>query len=232
MERNAMTSSNLAEELYIESFSAHGAILPAFPRHPITGFIFDCDGTLADSMPQHFEAWREALRSHGASFEFTWDVFYSLAGIGLYDTVLEINKRFRVSLDPLAVGDARRRFFEGRKKLIKPIVPVLRFARALARHYPIAIASGGQKDEVLETLSIVGARGLFPNIVTCDDVARAKPAPDTFLLAAQQMRQPAESCLVLEDSLVGLQAARNAGMKCIYIDPLHFSDRTTQALSE
>jgi HAD superfamily hydrolase (TIGR01509 family) len=226
-----MTPSNLAEELYIQSFSAHGAVIPDFPEHSITGFIFDCDGTLADSMPHHFEAWCDALRSHGAEFEFTWEVFYSLAGIGLHDTVLEINKRFRVSLDPLAVGDARRRFFDGRKKLIKPIQPVLRFARALARHYPIAIASGGQRDEVLETLSIVGADGLFPNIVTCNDVARAKPAPDTFLLAAHKMGQAPESCLVLEDSLVGLQAARNAGMKCIYIDPLHFSGRSTQPLS-
>ena len=193
------------------------------PEGDFEAYIFDCDGTLADSMPVHYTAWSYAFQSHGAKFDFTWDVFYNLAGVGLHDTVRILNERYEDSLDPDDVVAAQMAKLDEEQHKITPIHDVVALARKFAQTHPVAVASGGIQEDVLETLRIIDVLELFPVIVTKQDVERSKPAPDTFLLAAERMNIAPDKCLVFEDSMLGIQAAELAGMQWCFVDPKHYS---------
>ncbi len=194
------------------------------PEGDQAGYIFDCDGTLADSMPLHYRAWSHAYETHGASFTFTWELFYSMAGIGLHDTVQILNQRYGESLDPDAVVDTQMARVEEQHHTLKPILPVTDLARRLSQTHPIAVASGGIRKQVQRSLEIVGIADLFGVVVTQEDVANSKPAPDGFLLAAEQMGVNPVECVVFEDSSLGLEAAERAGMRAVYVDPEVYSE--------
>lgn len=189
------------------------------PNGDFSGYIFDCDGTLADSMPPHYRAWCHAFEKHNAKFDFTWELFYSMAGAGLHDSVRILNQRFSDTLDPEAVVTTQSAYLEEELHRVEPIEPVITLARELARTHPVSVASGGGRHHVHETLKAVGLEGFFSIIVTKDDVIHGKPAPDTFLKAAELMGVPPEKCLVFEDSKLGLKAAEAAGMQWVYIEP-------------
>src|SRR5690606_7488642 len=95
------------------------------PTEQFAGYIFDCDGTLVDSMPLHYRAWVHAFKSHNAKFDFTWDVFYSYAGAGHYDSVEDLNKRFNDTLDPIAVTKTQFAYVDEHEHTIQPIKPVI-----------------------------------------------------------------------------------------------------------
>ncbi|HLV22748.1 MAG TPA: HAD family phosphatase [Polyangiaceae bacterium] len=191
----------------------------SLPPGNFSGFIFDCDGTLADSMPLHFRAWRHALAQAQAPFEFTWELFVSRAGMTQERTVEELNRQFDCALDPVAVAEAQHRRFERDMERIEPIHSVVTFAREVSERHPVAVASGGERQAVLHTLELIGVRALFDTVVVAADVERGKPAPDLFLLAAERIGVPPSRCLVFEDSLLGLQAAHAAGMQCVLLQP-------------
>ncbi len=186
---------------------------PPHDLSPFKGYIFDCDGTLADTMPAHFYAWREALREGGAAFEFTWEIFLSRAGMSMERTVKELSDQFDRALDANFVSQRQRTLFHQLEKDIEPIDEVVQFARKMAKQFPIAVASGSARPSVERTLKGIGAEGLFPIIVTPEDVDNGKPAPDMFLLAAKKMGVSPEKCLVLEDAELGFEGARRAGMQ-------------------
>ncbi len=190
----------------------------SLPEREYSAFIFDCDGTLADSMPLHHEAWLSAFRKHGASFVFSWPLFMSRAGKTLELTVEELNVQFGEQLDPLAVASDQRAEYQARIAGIQPIESVVAFARErAARGFPVSVASGGDAPTVAKTLRAIGVHGLFPIVVTAAEVAHGKPAPDLFLLAAERMAVPPESCLVFEDSALGILAAERAGMGAVLV---------------
>ena len=89
------------------------------------GYIFDCDGTLADSMVVHYEAWRAALAAHGATFDFSWELFSSRAGMTLPSTVRELNIQFGLVFDPEAVTTSQRREYERFLHTVQPIFAVV-----------------------------------------------------------------------------------------------------------
>lgn len=182
------------------------------PLCQFEGFIFDCDGTLADTMPLHHRSWVHALGRSGADFEFGWELFQSRAGMSLEHTVTELNRQFGTTLDPLQVALDQRDYYITRANEVTPIAPVVALARKAAKTKRVSVASGSEHGHVVHTLELIGARAWFEIIVTPADVERGKPAPDMFLLAARRMGVPADRCLVLEDSLLGVEAARLAGM--------------------
>ena len=190
----------------------------ALPEREYSAFIFDCDGTLADSMPLHQVAWVRALRLHGATFEFGWDLFMSRAGKTIELTVSELNAQFGLSLDPELVARAQRAEYDALAVNVQPLHEVVAYARERARAgYPVSVASGGDAPTVRRTLQTIGALDLFPVVVTAEEVAHGKPAPDLFLLAAERMRVPPERCLVFEDSPLGILAAERAGMGAVLV---------------
>jgi len=189
-----------------------------FPEKPYRGYIFDCDGTLADSMPLHLAAWNHALAESGAPLQIDGKAFMSVAGMAFRQTVEYWNEVHATKIDADQVVPLRNAFFETSMHTIRPIEPVTTFARQChERGAAVAVASGGTHDHVLQTLEVIGMGGFFPVVVTAEDVERAKPAPDLFLLAARKLDLPPEDCLVLEDSPLGVQAANACGMDSLLI---------------
>lgn len=187
------------------------------PGRAYGGYIFDCDGTLADSMVVHYQAWLAALSLHGATFEFGWELFTSRAGMTLPRTVSELNLQFGTTLDPEELTRAQRREYARFMADVKPIADVVAFALEAARTYPVSVASGGEREVVVRTLELIGLGQTFPVVVTAEDVTHGKPAPDMFLLAAERMGVPPQDCVVFEDSVLGLEAARRAGMASVLV---------------
>jgi HAD superfamily hydrolase (TIGR01509 family) len=183
------------------------------------GYIFDCDGTLADSMVVHHHAWLAAFAQHGATFEFGWDLFTSRAGMSLPKTVEALNEQFGLRLDPHAVTASQRQAYERLLAGVRPIAPVVELARRVAQVAAVSVASGGERSVVLRTLELIGLAETFSVVVTAEDVLHGKPAPDMFLLAAERMGVPAAECVVLEDSVLGIEAARRAGMAAVLVSP-------------
>jgi HAD superfamily hydrolase (TIGR01509 family) len=189
------------------------------PSHSFGAYIFDCDGTLADSMPLHHAAWKYALERAGATFDFTWEIFSSRGGMPLEDTVMELNRQFECSIDPRLISRLQLEYFDREALNVKPIVEVTCFAREVAGRAPISVASGNRKPQVLEVLDAIGVADLFEIVVTPEDVERGKPHPDMFLLAAKRMGVAPELCLVIEDSPLGVQAAERARMQWCLVGP-------------
>ncbi|MEX0326322.1 MAG: HAD family hydrolase [Puniceicoccaceae bacterium] len=188
------------------------------PEKAYKGYIFDCDGTLADSMPLHLRAWNAGLVAAKAPFHLDGKNFMSVAGMALRQTVEHWNETHTLQIDPDVVIEAKNAYFEEHRGEIGPIEPVADFARAChGAGAAISVASGGTTDDVLFTLRNIGLGELFDIVVTADDVLNAKPAPDLFLLAAEKMGLAPADCLVLEDSLLGIEAARTAGMESVLI---------------
>jgi HAD superfamily hydrolase (TIGR01509 family) len=183
------------------------------------GYIFDCDGTLADSMVVHYQAWQAALALHGARFAFDWELFTSRAGMSLPATVSALNAQFGLDLNPERVAASQRAEYERFLPSVKPIVDVVQLARQVARSRPVSVASGGERRIVERTLDLLDLRQTFSIVVTPEDVQHGKPAPDMFLLAAERMGVPPAECVVFEDAVLGLEAARRAGMASVLVRP-------------
>lgn len=189
------------------------------PSQRYGAYIFDFDGTLVDSMPLHFRAWRHAFKEGGASFEFTWELFLERAGMSLEQTVVELNAQFSNKLDVAYVVAQQRAYHAAHLLEIPPIEEVVSFAKDSAEHAPLAIASGGAAHLIHPVLEYLQLADLFQFIVTPADVKVGKPAPEMFLLCAKRMGVAASSCLVIEDGEMGFAAADAAGMALAKVAP-------------
>jgi beta-phosphoglucomutase family hydrolase len=187
------------------------------PDYPFQAYIFDCDGTLVDSMPLHYIAWVEALEQHNAPFEFTEEVFYAHAGIKEQDVVKILNAQHGTNIDPVSVDELKMEIFRRRIPEVQPVRPVAEFAKSLEGRFPMAVASGSEESTVRGCLEATGLIHLFETIITPKLVKHGKPAPDMFLLAAERMGITPSECLVLEDGNSGLEAAKAAGMQAVFI---------------
>jgi HAD superfamily hydrolase (TIGR01509 family) len=187
------------------------------PKDGFDAVIFDCDGTLVDSMPAHFAAWCDALAIHGAGGIFKEDVFFAMGGRPTRDIVVELNDEYNLRLDPEAVAFAKRESFLKRMNGMALIDEVAAFADSLRGKVPMAIASGGSRMVVEKTLRIVGISDWFDEVVTADDVAEGKPAPDIYLHAARLLGAAPDRCLALDDAPSGILAAQRAGMRVIAV---------------
>jgi HAD superfamily hydrolase (TIGR01509 family) len=187
------------------------------PNHGFDAVIFDCDGTLVDSMPAHFEAWCEALTLFGAGGVFKEDVFFAMGGRPTRDIVVELNDEYDLHLDPEAVALAKREAFLKRLSTLTLIDEIADFAEALRGKLPMAVASGGTRMVVEKTLRVVGISDWFDEVVTAEDVADGKPSPDVFLHAAKLLGVDPSRCLALDDAPAGILAAQRAGMQVIAV---------------
>jgi beta-phosphoglucomutase-like phosphatase (HAD superfamily) len=189
----------------------------SFPPDGFDAVIFDCDGTLVDSMPAHFDAWCDALALHGAGGVFKEDVFFAMGGRPTLDIVVELNDEYNLKLDPGAVALAKREAFLKRLSSVTLIDEVATFAEGLRGKVPMAIATGGTRMVIEKTLKAVGISDWFDEVVTADDVKDGKPAPDIFLRAAKLLGVDPTRCLAVEDAPAGILAAQLAGMQVIAI---------------
>lgn len=188
------------------------------PAGDFAGYIFDLDGTLVDTMPLHYRAWNRAMQHAGLKEELDEDMFYSLGGVPSRRVAQIFADHYGLRVEVDKVFQRKEALFLELRAEMKLIEAVVAIARgAAARGVPASVASGGPRHVVRHTLELMKLDGLFPVVVTPEDVAHGKPAPDLFLLAAKKMRVPAAKCLVFEDAEPGIQAAGAAGMQWVRV---------------
>lgn len=188
------------------------------PAGDFAGYIFDLDGTLVDTMPLHYRAWNRAMQHAGLKEELNEDMFYSLGGVPSRRVAKLFADHYGLAVDVDKVFHQKEALFLELRAEMKLIEAVVAFARrAAAQGMPVSVASGGPRHVVKHTLELMHLQELFPVVVTPEDVAHGKPAPDLFLLAARKMQVPPAKCLVFEDAEPGIQAAEAAGMKWVRV---------------
>jgi HAD superfamily hydrolase (TIGR01509 family) len=192
-----------------------------FPEGDFEAFLFDCDGTLVNSMPLHYQGWCHAIREQGETFHFPEDLYYEQAGIETDKLVLILNERFGGNLDVSGLSKLKREFFLSQVHTMRELKPVADFARHVHPTHPVAVVTGGLKSIVKQSLEAAQLDHLFELIINFEDVENGKPAPDMFLYAAEQLGVAPDKCLVFEDGELGIQGARAAGMATVFIDRSH-----------
>jgi HAD superfamily hydrolase (TIGR01509 family) len=179
----------------------------------IQGLIFDCDGTLADTMPLHWQAWQQVTNRHG--IHFSEERFYALGGVPSREILTLLRQEQGLDLDPLAVAKEKEHAYLLLMQEVGPVPEVVAIARAHQGKLPMAVASGGLLPVIEHVLVHLGIRQLFRAIVTSEAVSRQKPAPDIFLEAARRIGVEPRFCRGYEDTDLGLMAIRAAGMEAV-----------------
>jgi beta-phosphoglucomutase family hydrolase len=180
--------------------------------------IFDCDGTLADTMPLHWKAWQDITRRYG--LEFSEERFYKLGGVPSRDILKMLSDEQNRPLDPLVASREKEAAYMPHLPKVRAIEPVAKIVRENAGKLPMAVASGGLQEHITEVLEHLGLLQYFQAVVTSEFVKRQKPAPDIFLEAARRLGVPPQFCRAYEDTDLGLQAIRAAGMEAVDVRPL------------
>jgi beta-phosphoglucomutase-like phosphatase (HAD superfamily) len=184
----------------------------------VKGIIFDCDGTLADTMPLHWQAWQVIAQRH--LFHFPEDRFYSLGGVPSRDILQMLRLEQQLALNPIAVALEKEEVYLPLLSQVRPIQVVVQIARDHFNKVPLAVASGGTKHIIEKVLTLLGIRNLFEAVVTSEDVVHQKPAPDIFLEAARRIGVEPQFCRGYEDTSLGMEAIRAAGMDAVDVRDL------------
>ncbi len=178
--------------------------------------IFDLDGTVANTMQNHFTAWRKAVVPYGIDFNAT--LFKQLTGMPSYATIEKLNKLFGTEMDPLEVGKKKTDNYKKEAHSTKEISVVADVVRKYYSSLPMSIGTGSNKLGAKNTLEATGMQKYFDIIVSADDITNPKPHPETFLKCAELMNVQPQDCVVFEDGELGMQAAKKAGMMVIDIN--------------
>lgn len=175
--------------------------------------IFDCDGTLADTMPAHYISWRETLAPYG--IDFPEQRFWAMGGYSAEDIVSILAGEQGIEVDPVRIGLQKDASFDRYLPAVQPIPEVVAAAREARGRLPMAVATGGTRTFCTEVLTRLSIIDWFDAIVCAEDVKVGKPAPDIFLEAARLLNVKPQLCTVYEDTDPGLEGARRAGMAVV-----------------
>jgi HAD superfamily hydrolase (TIGR01509 family) len=182
-----------------------------------SGYIFDCDGTLSDSMPLHIRAFHETFQEMtGRALDVPAEERRKRDGVPLRDIIAWLNRDYGCKLDAEAFIRAKKKRFAAYLPQVQPLRPMIDWYRHLrAQRVPVAIASSGTRNAVEQTLRYLELESDFDALVTIEDVAHGKPAPDLVLEAARRLGVAPAQCVVIDDGSPGLAAAAAAGMACV-----------------
>ena len=184
--------------------------------------IFDCDGTLADTMPLHWRAWEETVRIY--DLQFTEERFYALGGVPARNILsMLFVEQERVGLDAHVIAKEKEERYLRLLPEVRAIEPVVELARVCRGRVPLAVATGGSRPAIPLVLGALGILDWFGAVVTSQDVKNPKPAPDPFLEAARQLGVDPRRCRAYEDTDLGLASIRAAGMEAVDVRPWYSS---------
>jgi beta-phosphoglucomutase family hydrolase len=182
------------------------------------GLIFDCDGTLADTMPLHWHAWQIVTQRH--NLHFPEDRFYAFGGVPSRDILKLLAEEQGRSLDHIAIAHEKEETYLPLIARAEPIHAVVEIAKANHGKIPMAVASGGTQKIIGMVLDHLKIRYLFDAVVTSEMVRHQKPAPDIFIEAARRIGVNPKCCRAYEDTDLGLTAIRAAGMEAVDVRTL------------
>jgi len=185
------------------------------PAGDFRAYLFDCDGTIVDSMPLHYIAWKTAFAEWNCPFPE--DLFYSWGGKPTREIIATLNEMHGLAMPVEALAEHKEEIYFTLLPQLKAIPEVLELIEAEHGRIPFAVVSGGRRNSVTKALSALDLIDKFETIVGSEDYVNSKPAPDAFLLAAERLGVPPQNCLAFEDTDMGIAAAAAAGMATVKI---------------
>lgn len=185
------------------------------PPGNFQAYLFDCDGTLADSMPLHYRAWKQALAEWNCDFDEP--TFYAWGGMPVSEIIATLNKNHGLNMPVEEVGHRKESLYYGLIHELAPVPEVLEHVAEAHGRIPFAVVSGSTRESVTASLQALKMLDRFDALVCAGDYQKSKPDPEAFLLAAQKLGVPPQHCLVFEDTEMGIQAATAAGMASVKI---------------
>lgn len=185
------------------------------PAGPFRAYLFDCDGTIVDSMPLHYIAWKTALDEWNCPFPE--ELFYAWGGKPVDEILSTLNGMHGLAMPVASVATRKEGVYFDLLPQLKPIPEVVEHIDVQYGRIPFAVVSGGRRDSVVRSLTVTRLIDRFEIIVGAEDYENSKPAPDCFLLAADRLGVEPNACLVFEDTDLGIQAATAAGMASVRI---------------
>jgi HAD superfamily hydrolase (TIGR01509 family) len=187
------------------------------PQGDFGAYLFDCDGTIADSMPLHYLAWRQALGEWNCQFDEK--LFYEWGGMPVVEIVATLNKQRGLSMPVETVAHRKESLYFELLPQLKAVPEVLEHIERKHGEVPFAVVSGSALDSVTASLAKLDLLDRFDTLVCAGDYQKSKPDPEAFLLAASRLGVAPRSCLVFEDTAMGIQAATAAGMASVRVPP-------------
>jgi beta-phosphoglucomutase len=194
----------------------------------LKGVIFDLDGVIVDTVPLHFKAWKKMFAEYGKDFTFE-DYKQKVDGIPRMDGARAILTD--LPEDELKkAADKKQNYFlqfleEEGVKVYQSTVDLIN--KLKSEGIKVAVISSSKN--CLPILKRAGLVDLFDVMITGNDIKKGKPDPEIFLLAAEKLGLEPSECIVFEDALLGVEAAKNAGMICIGIDRYGKPERLKRA---
>jgi HAD superfamily hydrolase (TIGR01509 family) len=189
----------------------------SLPPGKFHAYLFDCDGTIADSMPLHYIAWRTALAEWNCPF--SEDLFYSWGGLPVAKIISLLNKQHDLQMPVEEVARRKEQLYYGSIHDLKAVPEVLEHIEAQHGRIPFAVVSGSTRDSVEASLRTLNLLEKFETLVCVGDYRKSKPDPEAFLVAASRLKIEPQDCLVFEDTDMGIEAARAAGMQSVRVPP-------------
>jgi beta-phosphoglucomutase family hydrolase len=187
------------------------------PAGSFGAYLFDCDGTIADSMPLHYMAWKKALAEWNCTFEE--QLFYAWGGTPVAEIITLLNQRQGLSMPVDAVSSRKENLYLELLPQLKAVPEVVEHIDAQHGRIPFAVVSGSTRESVTASLASLKLLDKFDTMVCAGEYKKSKPDPEAFLLAAAKLGVAPETCLVFEDTDLGIQAAEAAGMASVKIPP-------------
>ena len=185
------------------------------PAGEFGAYLFDCDGTIADSMPLHYVAWTKALGEWNCTLEER--LFYAWGGTPVAEIIRLLNERDGLRMPVERVAARKEELYMELLPQLKAVPEVTEHIAEQFGRIPLAVVSGSTRESVTASLETLGLLDRFATLVCAGEYAKSKPDPEAFLLAAKRLGVAAERCLVFEDTEMGIAAAKAAGMKWVKV---------------
>ena len=185
------------------------------PAGDFRAYLFDCDGTIADSMPLHYRAWKKALAEWNCTYDE--ELFYSWGGKPVRKIIADLNAMHGLQMPVEELAELKESYYLAQLPTLQVIPAVLEHIEAQHGRIPMAVVSGSRRESVVGSLTVLNLLDKFDTLVCAEDYTHSKPAPDAFLIAAERLGVPPSECLVFEDTDLGIQAATAAGMAAVKV---------------